>query len=131
VQSLAVKRHQALQLAASQPPTVDQLLLTPNWGYLMASERLIFVFAMTALFSAVLSVFAISAAKLPHDRMSSQTALRLLTVVVIGFSALILRVLELISADAAVSALTGIAGFVLGGISGGDQKHGGEAKNAN
>jgi hypothetical protein len=42
--------------------------------------------------------------------------LQMLTVLVIGISAFLLRLLDQISADAAVSALTGIAGFVLGGF---------------
>jgi len=55
--------------------------------------------------------------------MVNQTGgLQLLTVIVIGISVLILRVFELISADAAVSALTGMAGFVLGGFTGTQSK---------
>ena len=40
----------------------------------------------------------------------------MLTVVVIALSVLILRIMELLGADATVSILSGIAGYVLGGF---------------
>jgi hypothetical protein len=103
----------------------------------ITSERLTFVIQLMALFSAVITVIAVCGTIIVYSAfqktekdaarslslMVNQTGgLQLLTVIVIGISVLILRVFELISADAAVSALTGMAGFVLGGFTGTQSK---------
>jgi hypothetical protein len=59
-----------------------------------------------------------AAARILGSMVNRTGLLQLLTVVVIVHSVLILRVFEGLSADATVSVLSGIAGYVLGGLTG-------------
>jgi hypothetical protein len=97
----------------------------------MTPERMTFVLQLMAIFAATIVAISICSAvvakqalsKVDKDAAGSLVALvngagglQMVTVLVIGMSAFLLRLLDQISADAAVSALTGIAGFVLGGF---------------
>ena len=97
----------------------------------MTPDRMTFVLELMAIFGATISVITICGtvvARVAFNKTEGDAArslaimlnhaggLQTLTVLVIGMSAFLLRLLDQISADAAVSALTGIAGFVLGGF---------------
>jgi hypothetical protein len=87
--------------------------------------QLMMVLGITLVAMAICATVVVSMAFRKADLEGAKTLtqlceraglIQMLTVVVIALSVLILRIMELLGADATVSILSGIAGYVLGGF---------------